>query len=89
MGMQLIAPNSYAVEVRLDDESKISCVYSSLLVPESKFAKIPLSLIVPTNSYQEGDVLWINSGNNERRVCLTQLLSTTTSFAQYQITHHS
>ncbi len=89
MGMQLIAPNSFAVEVRLDDESKISCVYSSLLVPESKFAKIPLSLIVPTNSYQEGDVLWINSGSNERRVCLAQLLSTTTSFAQYQITHHA
>jgi len=89
MGMQLIAPNSFAVEVRLDDESKISCVYNSLLVPESKFAKIPLSLIVPTNSYQEGDVLWINSGSNELRVCLTQLLSATTSFSQYQITHHS
>jgi len=87
MGMQLIAPNSYAVEVRLDDESKISCVYSSLLVPESKSAKIPLSLIVPTNSYQEGDVLWVNSGSSERRVCLTHLLSTTTSFAQYEITH--
>ncbi len=87
MGIQLIAPNSYAVEVRLDDDSKISCVYSSLLVPESKFAKIPLSLIVPANAYHEGDVLWVNGGSKERRVCLTQLLSTTTSFSQYQITH--
>jgi len=88
MGMQLIAPSSYAVEVRLDDEDKISCVYNGLLVPESKFAKIPLSLIVPTHSYQEGDILWVNSGNNELRVCLTQLLNATTSFSQYQIAGH-
>ncbi len=89
MGMQLIAPNSYAVEVRLEDKDKISCIYNSLLVPESKFAKIPLSLIVPTDSYQEGDILWINSGNNELRISLAQLLNTTTSFSQYRITYHS
>lgn len=89
IGMQLIAPSSFAVKVRLDDEEKISCIYNSLLVPESKFAKIPLSLIVPTHSYQEGNVLWINSGNNELRISLTQLLNATTSFSQYRIAYHS
>lgn len=89
IGMQLIAPNSFAVKVRLDDKGKISCIYNSLLVPESKFAKIPLSLIVPTHSYQEGDILWISSGNNELRISLMQLLNVTTSFSQYRITYHS
>jgi len=89
MGIQLIAPNSFAVEVRLDDEGRVPCVHNSLLIPESKFAKIPLSLIVPTHSYQEGDILWINSGNNELRISLTQLLNTTTSFSQYRIAYHS
>ena len=89
MGVQLISPNSFAVDVRLDDEDSISCVHSSLLVPESKFAKIPLSLIVPTHTYQKGDILWINSGNKEIRICLTQLLNTTTSFMQYEIAYHS
>ncbi len=89
IGMQLIAPNSFAVKVRLDDEEKISCVYNSLLVPESKFARIPLSLIVPTHSYKEHDVLWISSGNNELRISLTQLLNATTSFSQYRIAYHS
>lgn len=89
MGIQLIAPNSFAVEVRLENENKIPCIYNGLLVPESKFAKIPLSLIVPAHLYQEGDVLWINSGNNELRISLAQLLNTTTSFSQYRITCHS
>ncbi|MCF6353501.1 MAG: hypothetical protein L3J26_00095 [Candidatus Polarisedimenticolaceae bacterium] len=89
IGMQLIAPSSFAVKVRLDDEEKISCIYNSLLVPESKFAKIPLSLIVPAHSYQKGNVLWINSGNNELRISLTQLLNATTSFSQYRIAYHS
>jgi hypothetical protein len=83
VGLQLIAPNTFAVSATKDERRRHSPA-KCLLVPEMASTERLPSLVAPILLFKIGDYLHIQQGTTEQRVRLTRLLELTGAFAQFQ-----
>ncbi len=83
VGVQLIAPNAFAVSA-IESDRRRRTPTKCLLVPELKSAERPASLITPIMPFKVGERLHIRHGDTEQGVRLIKLLEFTGAFAQFQ-----
>ncbi|MEJ1341510.1 MAG: hypothetical protein RPU64_05040 [Candidatus Sedimenticola sp. (ex Thyasira tokunagai)] len=88
IGMQVIAPNSVAIQARLAGKSDYSKIpQKCLLLPELKAAGQPATLITPTLPFKVKDSLWINDSVGQQKIRLTRLLESTGALSQFQFVY--
>lgn len=88
IGMQVIAPNSVAIQARPTEKSDYNRIpQKCLLLPELKATGQPATLIVPTLPFKVKDTLWINDSVGEQQIRLTRLLESTGAFSQFQFVY--
>ncbi len=85
IGVQVIAPNSLAIQVRPAGKSDYNKIQQGgLLLPELKAAGQPATLVIPTLPFKVGNTLWIDDSVGHQMVRLTRLLESTGAFSQFQ-----
>jgi hypothetical protein len=86
LGIMRIADEAVAVAVRAIAGVGMGGEYFRALIASKGTDPVLESLIVPAAMYDIGSILVLNSGMDLRYVSLTQLITTSTSFSQFNFT---
>ncbi|MES9813748.1 MAG: hypothetical protein ABW161_12930 [Candidatus Thiodiazotropha sp.] len=83
VGIQMIAPNALAITATESEKGKRK-QEECLLLPEVGTSGQPTSFICSSYTFELGNVLSVNDGENNKQIKLTRLLESSGSISQYQ-----